>query len=314
MIEFRQLSCFVAVAEALHFGRAADRLHMTQPALSMRIKVLEEQLDVRLLERGKRSVSLTAAGALFLEEARLTLRQAEHAEEVGRLASRGDRGRIAIGYSSAVPFSEALSTILRSFRTTHPAVELTLNEFTAPQLAARLSDGGLDFGFFLNGYTARNPGLHVVPLAREGFDVVMARTHRLAAHDRIAITDLAEEHFISYDAPDGSAMMSPAKEICRRAGFEPLISQTVLQITTIVSLAAAGLGVAIVPHSLCQLRITDAVFRPLDVEDSSMLVFACRRNERAPATVALIQEAKRFVAATKRSLQHPASAAIRARN
>ncbi|MEI9984157.1 MAG: LysR substrate-binding domain-containing protein [Aliidongia sp.] len=296
MIELRQFSCFVAVAEDLHFARAAERLHIAQPALSMRIKALEEQLDVRLLDRSKRSVSLTAAGALFLEEARSTLRQAEQAEVIGRLAGRGDRGRIAIGYSSSAPFTGALSAILRRFRAAYPAVELSLSELAGSELAERLNDGRLDFGFCRHGYMPNSRGLNVVPMANEGFEVVMARTHRLAARDRIAVIDLAEEHFISYEAPGGSALMSPAKEICRRAGFEPHIAQSVLQVTTVVSLAAAGLGVAIVPYSLSQLQIPDAVFRPLDVEDRSTLVFACRRNERAPATMALIREAKRYIA------------------
>lgn len=296
MIEFRQLNYFVAVAEELHFARAAERLHIAQPALSMQIKALERQLDVRLLERSKRSVALTAAGSVFLDEARATLRQAEHAEAVGRQASRGALGRIAIGYSSSAPFTGALSTILRDFRAAHLEVELTLTELPAPQQVAALDEGTLDFGIFRCGYSERTPGLQVVPLLQETYDVVLAQSHPLAACERIAVAELAEEPFINFAAPGGSAMMSPINDMCRCAGFEPRVTQTVAQITTIVSLAAAGLGVAIVPHSLSQLHFAGAVFKPLAVSDVSRLVFAYRRNESAPATLALIREARRYAA------------------
>ncbi len=311
MIELRQLNYFVAVAEELHFARAAERLHIAQPALSMQIKALEQQLDVRLLDRTKRSVALTAAGALFLDEARATLRQARHAEEVGRQASRAELGRIVIGYSSSAPFSGALSAILRTFLETHPAVELILTEMTAPQQNEGLENGAIDFGIFRCGYTSRSPGVTMTPLLRERYDVVMSSGHRLAAFDCIPVTELAEEAFISFGAAGASAMMSPINDICHRAGFAPRIAQTVTQITTIVSLAAAGLGVAIVPHSLSQLHITDAVFRPLAVEDISKLVFACRRNEQAPATLALIQEAKRFAARMGTQMPQPILGVVR---
>jgi DNA-binding transcriptional LysR family regulator len=297
MIELRHLSYFVAVAEELHFGRAALRLHIAQPALSMQIQGLERKLDVRLLERSKRSVALTAAGELFLEQARLTLHQAQHAEQVGRQASRAELGRIAIGYGSSVPFTGTLSAILRAFRSAHSAVELTLTEMSASAQSEALEEGALDFGFFRCGYAERRPGLLLAPLLRERYDVVLAASHRLAAQPSIAAEELANEDFIEYASSTGSALTLPAREICRRAGFEPRVAQTVSQITTMVSLAAAGLGVAVVPHSVSHMHIEDAAFRPLAVEDSSLLVFAYRRNERAPATLALIHEAKRLAAA-----------------
>lgn len=296
MIELRQLNYFVAVAEELHFGRAAQRLHIAQPALSVQIQGLERQLDVRLLERSKRSVALTAAGELFLEQARLTLHQAQHAEQVGRQASRAELGRIAIGYGTSVPFTGTLSAILRAFRATHSAVELTLTEMSAAAQSVALEDGTLDFGFFRCGYAERRPGLLLAPLLRERYDVVLAASHRLAAQPSIAVEELANEDFIEYSTAAGSALTVPAREICRRAGFEPRVTQTVSQMTTMVSLAAAGLGVAMVPHSVSHMQVEDAAFRPLSVEDSSLLVFAYRRNERAPATLALIQEAKRLAA------------------
>jgi DNA-binding transcriptional LysR family regulator len=303
MIELRQLNSFVAVAEELHFARAAERLHIAQPAVSMQVKALEQQLDVRLLERSKRSVALTAAGVLFLEQARLTLRQARHAEEVGRQAGRAERGRIAIGYSSSVPFTRTLAAILRAFSASHPGVELTLTALTAPEQSEGLENGTLDFGLFRCGYAAQRPGVLMTPLLRERYDVVMSSSHRLAACDLVPMAELAEESFIAYS----SAMMSPLHDICRCAGFTPRIAQTVSQITTIVSLAAAGLGVAIVPHSLSQLHFTDAAFRSLAIDDISMLAFACRRNEQAPATLALIQEAKRFAAKMAAGYGQPAS-------
>jgi DNA-binding transcriptional LysR family regulator len=182
---------------------------------------------------------------------------------------------------------------------------------TAPQQNEALENGSIDFGIFRCGYATRPPSVQVTPLLRERYDVAMSSCHRLASYDCIPVTELAEERFIQFGAAGSSALMSPVNDMCHRAGFAPRVSHTVSQITTIVSLAAAGLGIAVVPHSLSQLHITDAVFRPLAVEDISMLVFAHRRNEAAPATLALIQEAKRFGAKMAPRMPQPVLGVVR---
>jgi DNA-binding transcriptional LysR family regulator len=296
MIELRQLNYFVAVAQTLHFGRAAERVHISQPALSVQIKALEQAVGVRLLARSKRSVSLTGAGALFLAEARLTLDLARHAEDVGRQAGRAALGRIEVGYGSSVPFTGVLPALIRSFGARHAGVELILNERCATEQSEALESGDLDFGVFHSGYAEERPGLQMAPLLRERYDVVLPSAHRLAARDIIGIVDLADEPFITCGQPHKVERPTPDIDLCRRNGFAPRVLQNVSHFTALVSLVAAGLGIGVVPHSLSQLHTADTVFRSLAVEDVSVLVCAYRRNERAPATLALIQAARRYAA------------------
>ena len=296
MIELRQLNSFVAVAETLHFGRAAERLHISQPALSFQVMALEQTVGVRLLARSKRSVSLTAAGALFLAEARLTLDRARHAEDVGRQAGRAARGRIEIGYGSSVPFTGVLSALIRSFGARHAGVELILHERCSTEQSEALERGDLDLGLFHSGYAEERRGLQMAPLLGERYDVVLPSAHPLAARDIIGIVDLADEPFITCGQPYTMGRPSPDIDLCRRNGFTPRIRQSVSHFRALVTLVTAGLGIGIVPHSLSQLSTVDTVFRPLAVEDVSVLVCAYRRNERAPATLALIQAARRYAA------------------
>ncbi|HVJ54613.1 MAG TPA: LysR substrate-binding domain-containing protein [Aliidongia sp.] len=293
MIELRQLRYFVAVAEDLHFSRAAERLHIAQPALSMQILALERQLGARLLDRTKRSVSLTAAGALFLAEAQLTLRQAEHTELVGRQAGRGELGRIEVGYTGSVPFSGVMSGTIRRFRQAHPSVDLVLTELSSPDQYTGLTDGWLDVGFIRTDYGHRPANINLISMMKEPYIVVLNQAHELAAHQAIPIAALATEPFIIYSPSGGSSMFSPVNEICEQAGFEPRMAQIVPQVATIVNLAAAGLGVALVPRSLSHLHIDGVAYRPLaDVETLSELAFAHRRGEHAPAVMAFIHEAR----------------------
>jgi DNA-binding transcriptional LysR family regulator len=292
-LELRQLRYFVALAEELHFGRAAERLHIVQPALSMQIGGLERQLGVRLFDRTKRKVDLTDAGALFLNEVRLTLQQAERAEMVARQAGRGERGRIAVGYGGSVVFSSAMSALLFAFRQAYPEVELQLSEMpTAEQLAA-LVEGKLDIGFVRPPFAGPATGLSVLTLAREKLVVALHPDNPLAALERIPVRALADEPFISYSTAAGTGLLSHLVAVCRRGGFEPRIAQTVPQIATVVSLVAAGLGVSLVPDSLRQMPAAAVAYRDLaDVEEWSELSLAYRRNERSASVRALIRQAQ----------------------
>ena len=294
MITMRQLSYFVTVAEELHFGHAAERLHIAQPGLSTQIRALEEDLGVRLLARGKRGVSLTSAGTQFLGEARQTVRQARHAEEIARQASRAALQRVSVGYSGSVPFTGGLRRIFQRLSANHPFAELALTEFSHGQHMERLQDGTIDFAIFHGGNVPRPLGIRTGPLLQEPYDVVMSRKHPLAAHDRICITDLAGQLLIAIGAASGSPMTRSLFDMCRNACFEPRIAYTVEQLGRAVDLAAAGLGLAVVPHSASETQVPEALFRPLAVEDRSSLEFAYRINESAPAALALIREAKRF--------------------
>ena len=298
VFKLSQLRSFVAVAQEQHFARAAERLHIAQPAVSSQIRALEDGLGVRLLNRDARAVTLTSAGMLFLEEAKLTLRQAQRAEMVAFQASRGQCGRIVIGYDSSVPFSGTLPGFLRPFIAAHPGVEVVLTELDPQQQAEGLKNGTIDFGIYPSGYVQRQPGIRTSPLLQEGYDVVLADSHPLASRESIAVAELADEAFIAIGLSDDSAPRWPVSAICGRAGFVPHVLQRVWQIATAVSLAASGAGIAIVPHSSRQLQMAGAIFRPLESDEYSTLEFAYRHSERAPVILSLVDEARRYAAVT----------------
>ncbi|MEI9984452.1 MAG: LysR substrate-binding domain-containing protein [Aliidongia sp.] len=297
MFKLSQLRCFVAVAQELHFARAAKQLHIAQPAVSSQIKALEEWLGVRLLKRDARSVTLTSAGALFLAEAKLTLLQAQRAEAVAVQAARGQRSRIAVGYGSSVPFTGVLPGLLRPFIAEHPDLEVVLTELDPGQQVEGLKDRTIDFAMFPSGSVQRLPGIRTSPMLREGYDVVMSSGHPLAARESISMAELATETFIAIGRSTDDTPAWPLSGICGRTGFVPRIVHIVGQITTAISLAASGAGIAIVPHSSSQLNMFGAVYLPLEGDDHSTLEFAYRTNEGSRAILNLVDEARRYAAA-----------------
>src|SRR3954453_15892050 len=195
-MELRHLRYFVAVAEELHFGRAARRLQLAQPPLSRQIQGLEQELGVRLLERTKRHVELTPAGKVFLEHARKLLTEADHAVAAARRAARGEIGRLAIGFVGAATYS-ALPELLRVFHTRFPDVELVLYEMTSAHQHDALREGRIEVGFV-------RPAIPDDTLARrvargEPLVAALPAGHRLARRDEpIPLSDLAGEPFILF--------------------------------------------------------------------------------------------------------------------
>src|SRR5215218_8477491 len=178
-MELRHLRYFVAVAEELHFSRAAERLHISPPSLTQQIQGLERELGTSLFTRTKRNVTLTDTGTRFLHEARLTLQQAEHAAVVARLAGRGDIGRLEIGYASSVACAGLVTAAVAEYGRTHPLVTISLSKMQAARQLRELPEGRLDIGFLRN--PARYPeGISAVIISREPVVVVLPRGHRLA--------------------------------------------------------------------------------------------------------------------------------------
>lgn len=261
IVELRQLRHFLALAEVRNFSRAATELHIAQPALSISIRKLEEEIGTDLFERGPRGVKLTEAGRVALVSARNAL---SHVEEVGRLASAvaaGDVGLLRIAFVGGATF-RILPRQLPEFRRRYPQVQLELTESTTLEIIEHVQSGVIDAGIIRHPLISA-AGLAVDVLEKETLVAVLPRGHRLASQTRLFLRDLAEEPFIQFSrlrAPSLNAIISLA---CQDAGFEPLVSQEALQIQTIVSLVESGLGVALVPGS-CQAASGQAVeFRPL---------------------------------------------------
>jgi DNA-binding transcriptional LysR family regulator len=296
-MELRHLRYFVAVAEELHFGRAAERLRIAQSALSTQIQALERHLGVRLLQRSKRSsVALTDAGMLVLEEARRTLRQAERTELVGRRAGRGELGRVEIGYVVSAALAGVLSSTVSNFRRNHPAVDIRVQELATPRQLDELAAGRLDVGILRP--RPRYPlGIVAVRLLREPLMIALPQGHPSAAGGvrSVRAAALAEEEFVApYFEEEESGFQEQIAEIGRHGGFAPRAVHRVRGFVTAASLVAAGVGVAVVPASLRCLQLPGVVYRPLaDAAVSADLAAAFRRDERAKAARAFIEQVRK---------------------
>jgi DNA-binding transcriptional LysR family regulator len=249
-LELRHLRYFVAVAEELHFGRAAERLHLAQPPLSQQIRKLEEILGYPLFQRTSRAVRLTAAGEVFLERARRTLRNVREDMEEARSIGRGDEGFLRVGFIGSGMLTP-LPAMLGRYRELYPRVQLQLSESYTSGIAQSLSRGALDAGFLRDGGPTQ--GLHVETLFSEAFVAVLPSTHRLADRNMISTSDLREEPFVFFAPTAGALAYEKPISLCEEHGFSPRVVQEAPQWLTILRLIGAGLGVSIAPACVRQI-------------------------------------------------------------
>jgi DNA-binding transcriptional LysR family regulator len=293
-VELRHLRYLAVLAEELHFSRAAERLGIAQPALTQQIQHLERELAVRLFHRTKRSVQLTVAGRLTLEQALRTLQQAERTELIARQAGRGEKGLIEIGYVGSAAFSGILSRTISAYRKTNPNVDLHLHELGIRRQLDDLESGHLDIGFLRLPVKQWPVGLTSLTLLSEPIIVAIPAEHSLAKRRAIPIAELADESFIAMRYMEGVGFHAQVEDICRKNQFVPRITQRAQQFTAIASLVGAGLGVAFVPKSLGKLAIPHVAYRPLaNIQEMSNLALAFRKLEHAPAVVSLVEQVRR---------------------
>ena len=279
-MELRHLRYFVALAEELHFGRAAARLGISQPPLSQQIKILEDFLSARLFNRTNRRVELTQAGHLFLVEARATLERAERAISVAKRAQRGELGKLRIGMFPSAPLLSRIGDAILAFRRNFPDVQLVLNEVESHQQTRGLVEGREQVAIVRSATAPILPAeLQATELLREPFLVVMRSDHPLAARRKILIGELAQESFVFYGDRMGRTLPSQVLVMCRSAGFEPHIGQLANGNATITGLVAAGLGIAVVPEAMCQLHHKSVVSRPLDAIGATTAIWLLRSSE-----------------------------------
>lgn len=279
-IELRHLRYFIAVAETLHFGRAAEQLHISQPPLSQQIQILEQQVGARLLERNNRNVRLTAAGQLFLEQAWQIIDQVNQAADRAARIHRGELGEINIGFTSSAPFIRRISASLLAFRQQHPEVHIQMVETNTKQQIEPLLDGKLDMGVMRN--TPLPEALEHRLLLREPLIAVVHQNHPLAdvAGGRISLQQLANEAFVFFDRKVGTALYDETLQLLKRYGITPYITQEVGEAMTIVGLVAAGLGVSILPGSFERIRVDSVRYLTLVEPDARTEVWLVTHRHR----------------------------------
>jgi DNA-binding transcriptional LysR family regulator len=285
-MELRHLRVFVAVAEELHFGRAAQRLHLSQPPVSLAIKELESELGLRLFERTSRRIELTADGEDVLRDARAALARVEALRQHARSAARGARGSLSIDFISLASYS-FLPDVLRRFCADFPDVKLTLTESSTDRIASDLESGMIDVGCLISSPDL-SPTLAYQPTNRYPLVVALPESHELARLARVPLEKLAGERMLIFERHVGPLMFDMVVSICMRHGFSPRIFPARQQ-HTIVSLIAGGLGVALVPSCVQVLNQEGVVYRPLRGERALVETgVAWRKDDDSPVVKAFV--------------------------
>jgi DNA-binding transcriptional LysR family regulator len=240
-IELRHLRYFLAVAETLHFSKAAERLGIAQPPLSRQIRLLEERLGHRLFDRTTRGVKLTLAGQLLAERARSTIEKIQDDLAQVRRLGRGEEGTLTVGFSGSVMFTE-LPAAIQSYRRRYPKVELRLRELVTSAQISALLDGIIDLAFLRDGDPTE--GIRMTTVLEEPYVAVLPDGHPLAAKRSLRVRDLRDEPFIFFARRMGPLAFDRTMACCERAGFRPNIVQEAPQWPTLIRLVSAGMGVA----------------------------------------------------------------------
>jgi DNA-binding transcriptional LysR family regulator len=262
-MELRHLRYFVVVAEELHFRRAAERLHMSQPPLSQQIRHLEEEVGATLLLRNQRRVELTAAGQAFFVRAREILDSVEDAARQARRVQRGEVGRLAVGFVGSAMYS-FVPELLRTFRDHAPDITLRLNELGTSEQLRQLEDGRLDVGFVR--VPRARPELRIETVVEEPVVAALPDAHPLATHSLLKLADLEGEPLVLLTRAGAPGLREALAPAIDRLGGEERIVQEVTETQTVVGLVAAGVGVSLVPESMRALERAGVTYRPLDGE------------------------------------------------
>jgi DNA-binding transcriptional LysR family regulator len=300
-MELRHLRYFITVAEELNFSRAAERLHMAQPPLSQQIRTLEVELGVQLFERGKRPLQLTHAGQAFLKEARLVLAQVEQAAHIAQQASRGEIGRLAIGFNSSV-IQSVLPQVLHQFRSQFPKIELSLSELDSQIQIQQLHTSQIDCGF-LHVQQQNEDGLDFFSVLKEPLVVALSSNHPLSACECISLKSLAQEPFILPPAHVGQRFYHQIINLCQDNGFTPTVIQEAKWLQTVLGLVVAEIGIALVPASTRTLQRAGVVYRAVDAVFEMETVVAWQQDNMSPMLqefLKVVQDAAQCQFNTKR--------------
>lgn len=288
-MDLRQLRYFSVLAEELHFRRAAERLNITQAPLSVAIQGLERELGAQLLHRTQRRVALTEPGLAFREHALAILDRVDRSvADIGEMVS-GQAGRLRIGFTAATSLLPFFTHMISDFRRAFPRVELTLRDLSSAGQVKALQAREIDVAFLRGGNAHPPADLTFTKLLRDPLVVAMHQDNPLSAAKVLSMADLRNEPFIFYPPKSGIGIYDQIIRACARHGFSPYVVQEAHDASTIIGLAATGLGVAIVPSELQCIGVASIVYRPLSDEEAMTELFYVARSGEASATAASIR-------------------------
>lgn len=279
-MDIKQLRYFVMVAEELSFSRAAERLHMSQPPLSQNIKLIEEELGVRLFNRTRREVKLTDAGAVFLRESRLLLGQMRTAVSATVRAAQSDAGVLRLGVATSALF-HIVPTFLSMVREAFPGVEISVSDMQSQDQVSAIAHGLLDIGIVH--IRPDRSKLMRLPLFKETFLAVLPEHHPLANALKFSLSDLAEEPMVALSREHGPAVFDAIVASCYEAGFSPVFKHTARSPLTILQMVRLGFGVALVPRSYASSGYPGVCFRDLPPTTGQMCMEAIWSEKHASA-------------------------------
>ncbi len=291
-MELKQLKQFDVLAQEMHFGRAAQRLFISQPALSASLQKLEEVFGVRLFDRDTRTVRITPVGELMLRYTREVLNQVERTRELSNALAEGRTGRIEIGFSGIL-FSPGLDGVILRCRQDLPAIEIHMREVTSQKQVELLAEGRLDAG--LLSLPQPPQGLEVIPLLKDRFVACLPAGHRLAKRRTLRAEELRGEPFVFLARDRAPVTYDQLMGFCAQAGFHPQVVCEPDHALSAARLVARGLGVSLLPESLADAGIAGLAFVPLDKRPADRhWYFAWKAERRPPGLDALIERMRGF--------------------
>lgn len=287
-MDLRRIEYFVAVANTLHFGRAAKQIGIAQPALSQQIKLLEQELGGELLKRNKRSVSLTAAGNVFLAEADKLLALSDHAQKTAKRAFSGEVGELTIGFVESAMW-EILPKVIKKHQEEYAGVKLILHQLNTQDQLKALQMGDISIGI-IGLPIEKSEKWYTKQVRNEPIVAALAKDHHLSDSSILFPKDLSQEAFIMIDRKFGMHYHDTMLKICLGAGFHPSIIQEVDKFQTVLSLVSSNLGVSLIPESARYLR-NDVLYKPLQGTENNTfpLSFIWRKEKHSPVVANFIQ-------------------------
>jgi DNA-binding transcriptional LysR family regulator len=294
-IELRHIRYFLTIVEEMNFGRAAERLNIAQPGLSQQIKALENILGATLIDRSRRQMQLTLAGEIFAKEAAKVLAQVDVAARGAVRAARGEVGRLAVGYVGSAAFSGVLHQVVGDYRRQHPMVELDIADMEMVRQIEALADGRLDIAFIRPPIDMPEE-IATLTLLQEELLIALPASHPMAARDIVTLASLRDETFVIPQHAPRVSFHRHTTVACQAAGFEPKLGPRGHDFLTIISIVSVGLGIALVPRSVSNIRAQGVTFRPLaDVSPKAELSVAYRRSDTSPVVRGFINATRQLL-------------------